>query len=105
MSVLAEYGFMPAIIVSRLELTRAHIREAADLLREGEGAQFNLASSLGAPRSKSRDRGRLTPTRCPSGELRAAGPPLHMLTRFILTAQALVEGGEVGFFADAMCAN
>ena len=66
---------MSAIIVSLLELIRAHMGEAVDLLREGKGAQVNLASFLGAPRSKSHVRGRLTPTRCPSGELRAVGPP------------------------------
>ena len=87
---------MPAIIVSRLELTWAHIREATDLVREERSAQVNLASFLGAPRSKPHVRGRLTPTRFPARGFGMGGPLLPILARYILTAQALGEDGAVG---------
>ena len=73
-------------------------------MREERSAQVDSASFLGIARSESHVRGRLTPTRCPSGEFREAFADvslLHMLARYILMAQALVEGGAVGFFAKA----
>ena len=104
-SVLAKYGFKSAIIVSRLGLTWAHIREAVDLLREERSAKVDSASSLGAARSKSHVRG---PKRSPSGEFLgvfAGVSLLHLLARHILMVQALVEGGAVGFFAKAVRAT
>ena len=58
-----------------------------ELLRE-----VDLASFLGAARSKTHVRGRLTPTCRPSGEFRAAGSLLRILARYFLTVRALVEG-------------
>ena len=84
------------------------VREAVDLLREVRGVQVDSASTLGAARSKSRVRGRLTPARCPSGEFLgvfAGVSLLHLLARHILMVQALVEGGAVGFVAKAVRAT
>ena len=74
-------------------------------MSEERSAQVDSASFLGIARSESHVRGRLTPARCPSGEFRgvlADVSPLHLLARYILMVQALVEGGAVGFFAKAV---
>ena len=74
------------------------------MVREERSAQVDSASFLGIARSESHVRGRLTPTRCPRGEFHGVFADVslqHMLARYILMAQALVEGGAVGFFAKA----
>ena len=88
-----------------LKLTRAHVREAMDLLFEVGIARVNFASFLGTARCKTHIRGRLTPARSPGGEFRVGGPSLPILARYILTEQALGEDGGMGFFARAVRAT
>ena len=95
LSFLAEHGFVSAVIISRLQLSRSRIKEAVD-----RGEQVKLTSIQGATRFEAHFRWRPAAARCQQGDCQSECSCVHVLERDGLNERGELGSGAVIFLAE-----
>ena len=92
--LLSEPGAASASVLTYLELTRAVVAEAHEVLPDEHDAHTNPAGILGATRFKTYRGGRAYHTKCARLYCYSADPFLHMLERYALPDLGFLLGSD-----------